>query len=164
MSLPAIRKKYQSTKEYVDAFPIAYRQWKADSHCKLLHGYALSIKLTFETDDLDVRNWAMDFGGLRPLKEKLDEWFDHRLLVAEDDPHKDKLLELGSLGIAKIIQVKYTGCEAIADFLYEYINTILLPSFGKKESERLWCNCVEVRETQSNTAMRCGHREWYEFE
>ena len=27
--------KYTSTKEYVDAFPCAYRQWRADSHCKL---------------------------------------------------------------------------------------------------------------------------------
>lgn len=163
MERPAIQKKYMSTKEYKDAFPVAYRQWKADSHCNLVHGYALSIKLTFETDDLDVRNWAMDFGGLRPLKEKMEEWFDHRLLVAQDDPFKDKLVELGKLGIAKITEVEKTGCEGLADFLYEYINTILLPSFGKVEAERLWCCIVEVRETQSNMAMRTGHREWGEF-
>lgn len=163
MNYPAIQKKYMSTKEYIDAFPVAYRQWKADSHCKLLHGYALSIKLTFETDDLDIRNWAMDFGGLRPLKEKLNEWFDHRLLVASDDPHKEALIQLDKLGIAKITEVEKTGCEGLSDFLYEYINTILLPSFGEIEAKRLWCCAVEVRETQANMAMRIGHREWNDF-
>ena len=33
--------KFTSTKEYVDQFPVAYRQWKADSHCNLIHGYSL---------------------------------------------------------------------------------------------------------------------------
>ena len=35
--------KYNSTKEYVDKFPCAYRQWKADSHCNIIHGYSLSL-------------------------------------------------------------------------------------------------------------------------
>jgi len=82
----------------------------------------------------------------------------------KDDPHKDKLIELNKLGIAKVTEVEKTGCEGLADFLYEYVNTILLPSFGKVEAERLWCCSVEVRETQSNMAMRTGHREWNEFD
>ena len=47
--------KYTSTKEYHDAFPCAYRQWRADSHCNLIHGYSFSMKFYFGTDDLDVR-------------------------------------------------------------------------------------------------------------
>ena len=47
--------KYTSTKEYVDAFPVAYRQWRADSHCNLIHGYSFSMKFYFGTDNLDVR-------------------------------------------------------------------------------------------------------------
>ena len=39
--------KYTSTKEYHDAFPCAYRQWKADSHCNLIHGYSFSMKFFF---------------------------------------------------------------------------------------------------------------------
>jgi hypothetical protein len=57
--------------------------------------------------------------------------------------------------------VSKTGCEGIADFLYEYINTIFLPSYG--EDKRLWCSRVEVRETDSNMAYRQGHREDGEF-
>ena len=153
--------KFISTKTYKQLGPVAYRQWRADSHCNLVHGYALSFYFEFESDTLDVRNWVMDFGGLRPLKDNLEDWFDHTLLVAQDDPHREALLNLGKLGIAKITEVEKTGCEGIADFLYEYINTIFLPSYG--EQDRIWCSRVEVRETDANMAMRIGHREDNEF-
>lgn len=156
--------KYLSTKTYRHLGPVAYRQWRADSHCNLIHGYALSFHFEFEADTLDARNWVMDFGGLRPLKDLLEDWFDHTLLVADDDPNRVDLLKLGELGLAKITQVEKTGCEGLADFLYEYVNTIFLPDYGKAEAERIWCCKVEVRETDSNMAMRVGHREDGEFD
>ena len=154
--------KYISTKTYNQIGPVAYRQWRADSHCNLIHGYALSFHLEFECDTLDARNWCMDFGGLKPLKSLLEDWFDHTLLVAQDDPMREHLLHLGTLKLAKITEVEKTGCEGIADFLYEYINTIFLPNYGEKE--RVWCSKVEVRETDANMAMRVGHREDNEFQ
>ena len=153
--------KYISTKTYNQIGPVAYRQWRADSHCNLIHGYALSFHLEFECDTLDARNWCIDFGGLKPLKGLLEDWFDHTLLVAQDDPMREHLLNLGKLKLAKITEVEKTGCEGIADFLYEYINTIFLPNYGEKD--RVWCNKVEVRETDANMAMRVGHREDNEF-
>jgi 6-pyruvoyltetrahydropterin/6-carboxytetrahydropterin synthase len=156
--------KYVSTKEYSHLAPLAYRQWRADSHCNKIHGYALSFKFYFECDTLDVRNWAMDYGGLKPLKEFLEEHFDHTLLLAQDDPQYADIKRLGELGLAKITEVEKTGCEGLADFLYEYINTIFLPNYGKQEAERIWCFRVEVRETPSNMAYREGHREDREFD
>lgn len=153
--------KYISTKTYNQIGPVAYRQWRADSHCRLIHGYALSFHLEFECDTLDARNWCMDFGGLKPLKDLLEDWFDHTLLVAQDDPMREHLLKLGELKLAKITEVEKTGCEGIADFLYEYINTIFLPNYGEKE--RVWCSKIQVRETDANMAMRVGHREDNEF-
>jgi len=151
--------KYISTKTYRQIGPVAYRQWRADSHCNLIHGYALSFHFEFECDTLDARNWCMDFGGLKDLKSSLEDWFDHTLLVAQDDPKREDLLNLGKLGLAKITEVEKTGCEGIAEFLYEYVNTIYLPMYGKTEAERIWCCKVEVRETDSNMAMRVGHRD-----
>jgi 6-pyruvoyltetrahydropterin/6-carboxytetrahydropterin synthase len=150
--------RYTSTKNYNQIGPVAYRQWRADSHCKLIHGYAMSFKFEFSTNDLDARNWAMDYGGLKPLKQNLEDWFDHTLLVAEDDPMKAELVRLGELGLAKITFVEKTGCEGLADFLYEYVNGIFLPSYGKTEAERLWCTRVEVRETDNNMAYVTGDR------
>ena len=44
-----IMAKYISTKEYKQLGPVAYRQWRADSHCNKIHGYALSFKFEFES-------------------------------------------------------------------------------------------------------------------
>ena len=111
---------------------------------------------------MDARNWVMDFGGLRPLKHLLEDWFDHTTLLALDDPNYNDIKKLGELGLAKITEVERTGCEGIADFLYEYINTVFLKDYG--EADRIWCCKVEVRETQNNMAMRVGHREDGDFD
>ena len=150
--------KYISTKSYKQIGPVAYRQWRSDSHCSLIHGYALSFHFEFEADTLDARNWVTDFGGLRPLKDFLEDKFDHCLLLASDDPMYDELKHLGEIKLAKITEVEKTGCEGLADFLYKYVNGIFLPNCGTAESERVWCCKVEVRETDANMAMRIGHR------
>ena len=155
--------KYTSTKEYVDAFPCAYRQWRADSHCNSIHGYSFSIKLFFGTNDLDIRNWVADYGGLKELKKILEEQFDHTLLVAEDDPYIDVFKMVERQNLAKLTILPRLGCESLADYIYKFINTVYIPDYlGKGESDRLWCYRVEVRETQSNMAFREGHREWNE--
>lgn len=151
--------KYISTKTYTEIGPVAYRQWRAESHCRLLHGYALSFKFEFGTNELDVRNWVVDYGSLRPLRDMLEEWFDHTLLVAEDDPQKDLFLKLQEEGVARVQLVEHTGCEALAKFLYEFINGkqgFLAKTLGYN---RCWCTRVEVRETGANMAYVQGDPE-----
>lgn len=142
--------KYVSTKEYKDLGPVAYRQWRADSHCNLIHGYALSFKVEFEADELDARNWVVDYGSLRSFKDLLEDWFDHTLLVAEDDPEIETFRLLGEKGLAKLTFVERTGCEGLAQFLFDYLEEIWLPENGYKP--RVNVRRVEVRETGANMA------------
>lgn len=169
MTYQPVAYKFVSTKEYVDAFPCAYRQWRASDKpgkipgCNKIHGYAFSMKVYFGTDDLDIRNWVVDYGGLRDLKDFLADKFDHCLLLSSDDPHIDWYKEAERRGIAKLTILPRLGCEGLADMLYKYINGIFIPdTLGQGESERLWAFRVEVRETQSNMAFREGHRSWDE--
>ena len=154
---------YVSTKEYIDEFPVAYRQPLADSHCNLNHGYSLSMKFHFGAFDLDARNWVADYGGLKELKAILKDQFDHKTLVAEHDPEIEFYKEMERRKLAKLTILPALGCEAIADQLYRYVNGVYIPDYwGEHESKRLWCFRVEVRETQSNMAYREGHRCWNE--
>ena len=163
MSLQPVQYKYTSTKEYIDAFPCAYRQWRADSHCNMNHGYSFSMKFYFGTNDLDVRNWAADYGGLKELKKILESQFDHTTLVAVDDPELPFYKEMEARKLAKLTILPALGCEALSDMLYKYVNGVYIPEmWGEGEAKRLWCYRVEVRETQSNMAFREGHREWDE--
>jgi 6-pyruvoyltetrahydropterin/6-carboxytetrahydropterin synthase len=163
MILQPIAYKFTSTKEYIDKFPCAYKQWKADTWCNLNHGYSFSIKFYFGTNDLDKRGWVCDYGGLRELEIVLKEQFDHKTLIAEDDPDLEKYKKLEEDGILKLTVLPALGCEMIADMIYKFVNGVYIPAYlGKGESERIWCYRVEVRETQSNMAFREGHREWGE--
>lgn len=143
---------YRSTKTYTSerGYAVAYRQHRADSHCNKIHGYALGFHFEFESDDLDARNWVVDFGSLKSLKEKLDEWFDHTCLVSADDPEMSTFEELHKKGLIKMVVVERTGCEGLSQWLYAYIDEIWMPENGYADRCRIIK--VEVRETPSNSA------------
>lgn len=147
---------YVSTKRYDHdrGYSIAYRQHRADSHCKFIHGYSLAFEFEFESETLDVRNWVCDFGGFSTLKDFLDEHFDHTLLVAEDDPELEFFKEIDRKGLAQVREVEKTGCEGLAEFLFWYMNEIWIKDNGY--APRVFCRKVRVIETPSNSA-------WVEF-
>lgn len=168
-SMIPVTYRYVSTKEWHDAFPCAYRQWRADDKpngmpgCNKIHGYSFTVKVYFGTNSLDARNWVVDYGSLRPLKDFLEDKLDHCLLVSSDDPELETFKLLQSKGLAKLTILPALGCEALSDMIYKYINAVFIPeNWGSGEAERLWCWKVEVRETQANMAYREGHREWNE--
>ena len=113
---------YRVTKTYGNerGLSCAFRQWRAESHCRLIHGYSLGFKFTFEAKTLDDKNWVYDFGDMGFVKEFLEDNFDHILMVAFDDPRKQDLYNLD--GIAEIRELPVVGCEAFAEYVYSYVN------------------------------------------
>ena len=121
------------------------------------------MKFYFGANELDKRGWVIDYGGLKELKQILKDQFDHRTLIAVDDPDLEKFKQLEKDGILKLTILPGMGCEKIADMLYKFVNGVFIPDyFGEGEADRVWCYKVSVRETQSNMAFRVGHREWNE--
>jgi len=126
--------KYISTKTYGNdrGLSCCFRQWRSThSHCSLLHGYSIGIRLIFESETLDDRNWVMDFGGLKAFKEWSEYMFDHTLVIAKDDPHLEKFQALAALGlndvggVCDIRVVEAVGCEKFAELAYKTMNEIL---------------------------------------
>lgn len=96
-----------------------FRQWRAESHCHFLHGYALRIDLEFRAERLDGRNWVVDFGGLQPFKESLKAFFDHKTLIAADDPELARFMEMHDMGLIDLrILQGGVGCEAFAELVW----------------------------------------------
>lgn len=143
---------YRSTKTYGHEIGLSacFRQWRAESHCRLLHGYALAIKFEFEAEELDVRNWVVDFGGLKSLKGLLEDTFDHKLLVAHDDPLVATLQNLGDMNLAEIVMVDATGCEAFARLIFD-VTEVWLRDAGYDSRVKL--HSVTVREHGANSAI-----------
>lgn len=142
---------YTSTKTYMHAVGLsaAFRQWRADSHCRFLHGYPISVKFTFCANELDVRNWVVDFGSLKSLKGWLEDLLDHKTLVASDDPELETFRLLHKKGIVDLREIPATGCEALAYYIYQYADG-WLGDYGYKP--RCWLKSVEIREHDGNSA------------
>ena len=171
--------KYYSTKTYGNdrGLSCCFRQWRSShSHCSLLHGYSIGIKLVFESNTLDDRNWVMDFGGLKTFKDWSEYMFDHTLVVSHDDPHLEKFKALAALGlndvggICDLRIVDSVGCEKFAELAYSVMNNILtafkagksITLAGKEYSARypvgkdVKLKSVEVFEHAGNSAIYEG--------
>jgi len=148
--------KFQSTKLF-DGYSTCFRQWKAeDTHCKFLHGYAISFKVWFE-GELDYRNWVWDFGGMKRSKAQIKglspkDYFtyllDHTVVVAQDDPYLDNFIQMDKDGIIQLRVIPATGCEKFAEYLYEVINKFLF----EETDGRVRAVKVEVYEHERNSA------------
>ena len=148
---------FTSTKVF-DGFSCCFRQWKAtETHCRFLHGYGISFKVTFE-GDLDHRNWVWDFGGMKRAKTLIDfkqpkEWmdfmFDHTVIIAEDDPELDYFKAMDKAEIIQLRVIEATGAEKFSEFIFNKLN-----KFVKKETMgRVKVAQVEFMEHGKNTAI-----------
>lgn len=147
---------FQSTKQFGHDLGLSccFRQWRAShSHCRFLHGYAIAVKLVFEADRVDVRNWVVDFGGLTSVKKMLADTFDHKMLVAEDDPYVDELSGLMGLGLADVIVVPAVGCEMFAKMVFEMVEAWLRDTGQNGRVKLVSC---EIKEHGANSAIYTG--------
>ena len=124
-------------------YSTCFRQWRATSHCRFLHGYSFKFKATFE-GDLDDRNWVMDFGSFQPIKERLNQIFDHTTIIASDDPEIERFRHLHNDGIIDLRIMDHVGCEMFAKVVFEILQEL--------DTERTKVISVECIENDTNVA------------
>ena len=147
--------KHYSTKHYGQNIGLSavFRQPNADhSHCHLLHGYSLAFTFTFGCDELDNKNWAVDFGGLKQIKAWLEDHFDHKVAVDINDPHMDKMKELESLDLAEIRVFDGVGAEKFAEHAFNFADKLI----REQSNNRCYVVKVECAEHGANSAIYEG--------
>ena len=143
---------YFSTKTYGHNIGLAcvFRQPNADhSHCHLLHGYSLQFRFTFGCDELDNKNWAVDFGGLKPLKAWLEDKFDHKMALDINDPHLEKFRELEALDLMSIVTFDGVGAEKFAEHAFNFADKLI----REQTNNRCYVVEVECAEHGANSAI-----------
>ena len=144
--------KYFSTKHYGHNIGLSavFRQPNADhSHCHFLHGYSLAFKFTFGCDALDNKNWAVDFGGLKPLKKWLEDSFDHKTVVDSNDPHMDDFIELEKKGLCQLTIFDGVGAEKFAEHAFKFADKLI----REKTDNRCYVVRAECMEHGANSAI-----------
>ena len=141
--------RYVSTK-IIPMGSTAFRQWRADSHCKLIHGYRLQCKLWFTSDELDDKNWVFDFGGCREIKKLLEKQFDHTTVVAADDPELSMFELMSTKGMIDLrIAKKGVGIERTAEWVFNTVSEYV----DDTTDSRVRLIKVEVWEHEGNSAI-----------
>lgn len=118
--------QFSSTKTYTheEGLSCCFRQWRAkDTHCQYLHGYALKVQIEFWSLKLDDRNWVVNFGDMKDIKAWLKETFDHKTVIAEDDPalkvFQDMNRSQGPGGkLVQLVVLPHVGMEKFAEHIF----------------------------------------------
>jgi len=145
---------FYSTKTYGNerGLSCCFRQHSAvHSHCSKLHGYSLGVRLTFACDHLDSRGWVMDFGGLKELWQWLQDTFDHKTVVAEDDPLLPEFRRLAAVNAIDLRVLPAVGCERFSHLVFSKMTELLQTSNQLNPSVRV--HSVEVFEHGANSAI-----------
>jgi 6-pyruvoyltetrahydropterin/6-carboxytetrahydropterin synthase len=90
----------------------------------------------------------MDFGAFKPLKAWLEQLFDHKTVVAWDDPELPRFRELEKAGLLQLTMVQHVGCEAFAELIFDALTSgelVPLPP-------HVFVRRVTVREHAGNAA------------
>ncbi|MFP5457660.1 MAG: 6-pyruvoyl trahydropterin synthase family protein [Bacteriovoracia bacterium] len=140
-------KHFISTKRF-NGFPCTHRQWRAESHCRFVHGYSRDFYFEFACKERTVEGWVVDFGGLKELKKLLEDTFDHTFLAAQDDPELSIWQDLDRRGVIQLRVLPNPSMEGTAVWAYEKANEIV----QRTTKGRAWVTLVEVRENEKNSA------------
>lgn len=142
--------RYSITKTYSPerGLSCVFRQWRADSHCHFLHGYALGVSITLSCAALDERNWVYDYGDFKWIKTFLEEHFDHTTCIAADDPELPQFQDLAARELIQLRILPAVGNEAFARFIYDYI----APRIAADTNGRVRVDRVTVSEHNANSA------------
>lgn len=141
-------KNFKSTKRFT-GFPCTHRQWRAESHCRFVHGYSREFYFEFGAKELTKEGWVVDFGGIKEIKTWLEYTFDHTFLVAQDDPKLEAFKKLDSEGVIQLRVLPNPGMEGTAEYVYNEASKILKKLCG----DRAWITLVQVSENEKNSAI-----------
>lgn len=160
---------YKSTKKFG---PIStnHRNWKAAENknrdsvkCSWIHGYSRYIEFTF-VGDYDECQWVMDFGDLKDVKALIEEAWDHKTLIASNDPRLGQIKHMRDAGLIALTVVDVSnglgwgpGIEGSCKWAFDKVSELLV----KKTDGRVGIESVRVWEHGNNSAYYFGNEDDY---
>ena len=117
-------------------FDAAHRLLNYNGKCAVPHGHSYQAEIRFESEDLDGLGMSIDFGDVkRPLKDWIDENWDHAFLVNDSD--EEMVSALHALSESKIYAFESVNptAEVMAKTLFDVMSSLVGPEVV---SIRMW--------------------------
>jgi 6-pyruvoyltetrahydropterin/6-carboxytetrahydropterin synthase len=99
-----------------------------------------------------MRNWVLDFGNFKYLKKRIEETFDHKTLIAGDDPMLSVFRVAEDMKILDLVVMENVGCEMFAEHVFGLVQS-WLETLG---DNRVKLVSVTVAEHGANSATYIG--------
>lgn len=150
---------FQSTKR-IGPISTTHRNWKAacnlnrdSTWCSYIHGYSRYVEFTFE-GELDEKQWVFDYGYFKEERKWIESQWDHKVLIASDDPelpllrslHDKRLIDINVMDVSKGWG---PGIEGSCKFLFDNIQ----PSVWDKTQDRVNITKIQIWEHEFNSSM-----------
>lgn len=127
-----------------------FRNWKSDvESIKCLHGCNLSVKIIFESRELDQTNQNIHHDFIDKIKKYLHDNFYYTTIVSADDPALPHFNDLNNLGVIKLKVWPDVSIEKFAETIYAAIFNLLVD----EKILRFGLKTVEVREHQGASSL-----------
>ena len=108
------------------------------SPCAKFHGHSYKVEITIKSVKLDTNGMVMDFSELKPIKQWVDENWDHATIMSRSDPDVSKYKDdknfkiylsefeniTAELMCKELLIVIEQFFETIKDLVLKYINEI----------------------------------------
>ena len=122
------------------SFSYGHRLINYDGKCKNLHGHNAKVEIVLASQTLDAKGMVFDFGDVqKKLKGWIDQNWDHRMILSENDPLLPALRKTDPTVTA--IAANPTA-ENLAKMLFEKAKELDLPvagiSFWETESSKAY--------------------------
>jgi 6-pyruvoyltetrahydropterin/6-carboxytetrahydropterin synthase len=133
-----------------------------DGKCANIHGHSWngSLFIRSTTDELDEFGMLMDYSDIKKITSKIEERFDHKLVLSSSDPMLKGLVNLNIINkrveAIEILNSNPTS-EVIAEVIYnmagEYLDTHKLSNAG------FYVSKVVIAETCTSSCTYVGRKD-----
>jgi|SRR5690606_26085365 len=149
--------KVSSTKSFLN-MPCAHAQFfdkesdGSPGDCASLHGYDRSFHFKF-TGVVDEMGWIYPFGELKEVKQWLEYYFDHTVVLPANDPRISSIPagmteQGGIIGTLRILP-HGVSMEMSSIFVWEHVNAYIYKTSGG----RVIVERIEIKEHERNSGM-----------
>lgn len=104
--------------------------------------------MTFGCDAISESGFGVDFGEFSEINSWLKHWFDHTVLINEDDPELPLFQKLHDREILDLRVLPNVSMERTAEFVFTYVDCWI----RRQSSDRSFLIEVECRENNKNAA------------
>jgi len=133
---------------------VGHRVYNQGSKCEMLHGHNYRIHFNVEAKELNEIGMVLDFGVIKAtLCQWLEDNWDHKFLIWEQDPWSRYLLEIDPT----VVWTPFNPtAENMAKYLVETIGPVMLRNYPCRLASVI---VEETRKCSASYSLPQGYKE-----